>query len=48
MIGIESGRKQGVVRGCILPVLTVIGVLAACYGLCMILFLLNQAGTSSF
>ena len=42
MINTTGGRqKQGIVRGCVIPFLVVIGMIASCYGLCMVLFLLQ-------
>jgi hypothetical protein len=48
MINTGGRQKQGVVRGCLVPFLVVIGMLASCYGFCMVLFLLQPAGVRGF
>jgi hypothetical protein len=47
MLGTNQKKKQGVVRGCLIPFLALIGFIAGCYGLCMVLFLLNEASKNS-
>jgi hypothetical protein len=44
MISTERARRQGIFRGCIVPLVAVVGVLAACFFFCEVLFLLNQGG----
>ena len=45
-------KNEGLVRGCLVPILAVAGVLAVCFLACVVLFNLNQASisgtTSSF
>ena len=47
MLGTNQKRKQGFFRGCIIPIFALIGFIAGCYGLCMVLFLLNEASKTS-
>ncbi|HKP55042.1 MAG TPA: hypothetical protein VJ183_20605 [Chloroflexia bacterium] len=47
MLGTSQRKKQGFVRGCIIPIFALIGILAGCYGLCMVLFLLNEASKNT-
>lgn len=44
---LQSRKNQGLVRGCIVPILAVVGILAACFLACLILFNLNQASVAS-
>lgn len=39
-------KNQGLVKGCLVPVLTVAGMLAVCFLACFVLFNLNQASIS--
>ena len=39
----QQKQRQGIVKGCLVPLLVVIAMVASCYGLCMILFLLQPA-----
>ena len=41
MINTGQRRKEGIVRGCLIPLLVVLGLVASCYGLCLVLFLLQ-------
>lgn len=47
MLGTNQKRKQGLFRGCIVPIFALIGFIAGCYGLCMVLFLLNEASRNA-
>lgn len=47
MLGTSQRRKSGFVRGCLLPIVSTLGVIAACYILCSVLFVLN-GGQLSF
>jgi hypothetical protein len=40
-------KKEGPVRGCLVPLLAVIGVLAVCYVFCFALYLLNSTYVST-
>jgi hypothetical protein len=35
-------QKGGLVAGCLIPLLTLIGLLAACFAFCEVIYLLNQ------
>ena len=48
MINTGQKQKQGVTRGCVVPLLVVIGMLASCYGFCMVLFLLQPPEVRGF
>jgi hypothetical protein len=48
MINTTQRGKQGVVRGCVVPILVVAAMIASCYGLCMILFLLQPSSVRGF
>ena len=37
----SNQRKTGPIRGCLLPILGVVGFLALCYALCFVIYLLN-------
>ena len=47
MLGTNQKRKQGFLRGCIIPIFALIGFIAGCYGLCMVIFLLNEASKNA-
>jgi hypothetical protein len=47
MLGTSQRKKQGIFRGCIIPIFALIGIIAGCYGLCMVLFLLNEASKTT-
>jgi hypothetical protein len=38
-----ANKKTGVVRGCIVPILSVIGFVALCFVFCFVLYTLNTA-----
>ena len=40
---LETQKSKGLLRGCVVPLLTVAGVLAMCFIACLLLFNLNQA-----
>ena len=43
----QKQKKQGPVRGCVVPFFTVIGLLALCYVFCLVIFLLNGGAGGS-
>lgn len=47
MLGTNQKKKQGVLRGCLIPIASLIGFIAGCYLLCSGLFVLN-GGKLSF
>lgn len=44
---IMKQKKQGGVRGCLIPLLALAGILALCYAFCLVIFLLNGGGSGS-
>ncbi len=44
MLGTTQKKKMGFFGGCIVPILVIVGLVAACYLFCLVIFLLNQAG----
>ena len=40
---LQSRRRQGPIRGCVIPILTVAGIIGICYLACLVLFNLNNA-----
>ncbi len=47
MLGSNQTKKQGAVKGCLIPILGLVGFIAGCYLLCSGLFVLN-GGQLSF
>jgi len=47
MLGTSQRGSQGFVRGCLVPIISTLVVIAACYMMCSILFVLN-GGELSF
>ena len=47
MIGAKKKKKGGLFSTCIVPILTIAGLLGGCFLLCTALFLLNQASVQS-
>ncbi len=41
MLGTNQKKKQGPVKGCLIPIAALIGFMAGCYLLCSALFVLN-------
>ena len=41
MLGSGGKQKQGIVKGCLVPLLSIVGLVGVCYLLCLALFLLQ-------
>jgi hypothetical protein len=51
MIGAKQKKKGGLFSTCIVPILTILGLVGGCFLLCTIIFMLNDASignTSGF
>ena len=44
---LEQRKAQGFVRGCIVPILTIVGILGVCFLACLVLFNLNRASLAT-
>ncbi len=44
---LRKKTKENPVKGCLLTLLTLVGLLAACFVFCTVLFQLNQASTGA-
>ncbi len=43
----SSRKKEGPIRGCVIPILAVIGLIAMCFLICFVVFTLNRASLPS-
>ncbi|HYP39197.1 MAG TPA: hypothetical protein VEX13_02460 [Chloroflexia bacterium] len=43
MIGAKQKKKGGIFSTCLVPILTIVGLVGGCFLLCTAIFLLNQA-----
>jgi hypothetical protein len=48
MINTSQRQKQGFFRGCVVPIIVVFAMMAACYGFCLVLFLLQPPSVRGF
>ncbi len=43
MMSTQKKKKDGPIKGCLIPLLAVVGLLLVCFLFCTVLFQLNQA-----